>query len=126
MKLQGATLDTPGSATITVGASQTIIGPGTISAAMTNNGTINATSGQLLIATTDPNGGAPVTNNPTFTNAGTLEATGGTLLIGEFNAGGPLTVNNAGGTITANGGNVNFESTVTVNPHLSSFFVISL
>jgi hypothetical protein len=114
LALQGATLDTTGTNTITLGASQTITGPGTISAAMTNNGTINATSGQLLIATTDPNNGAPVTNNPTFTNAATLEATGGTLLIGEFNAGGPLTVNNAGGTITANGGNVNFQSTVTV------------
>jgi fibronectin-binding autotransporter adhesin len=115
LNLQGATLDTTGTNTITVGTSQTINGSGVISAAMTNNGTIDAPSGQLLIAAADPNSSNPVTNTPTFTNAGTLESTGGTLLIGEFNVGGPLTVNNAGGTITANGGNVDFQSTVTIN-----------
>ena len=67
----GASVDSPGGFTITNGSSQTILGNGTISAQLINNGLVSANSGPLSIT-------VPVTNNGTM---GAVSGSGGSLNI---------------------------------------------
>ena len=93
-----AQLNTSNSDVLTQAAGHTISGYGQINAALTNQGLVNANvNGQTLSLATNP-----------MTNAATMEATNGGVLSVE------TTVNNAGGTILADGGNVQFNGNAVV------------
>ena len=97
-------LDGDPTAVVTQAAGHTIEGSGLLNAVLTNNGLVQAmatNNGSLLTLQT---------NNKT--NAGTLQAAGGATL--EISG---ITVNNAGGTITAaTGGVVNSWTATPPSP----------
>jgi fibronectin-binding autotransporter adhesin len=116
--------------TLTVGALQAIKGGGTIAAAMTNNGTINAdNSGGTMILQSDSitntnimeatGGGNLSINNITVTNSGTIEATGTgslvTFITGTVISGGTLTSGTGGSIVQAIATTGTLENGVTIS-----------
>jgi fibronectin-binding autotransporter adhesin len=102
--LNGVTSHAQINGTLTQSSAHTIEGFGLISALFTNNGTVNANvSGQELEV-----------SGPTTTNNSLMEATNGGLLRFDNIVTSPSTINNAGGTISAVGGPVDFIG-VTLN-----------
>ena len=99
----GAYLNTSNNGVLTQAATHTINGQGTIYAALTNQGLVNA----------NVNGGTLYLDGA-ITNAATMEATGGGVL------GVNTTVNNANGTILASGGNVQINGGTVVGGTLTS------
>ncbi len=98
----------------------TIEGVGTIGGnglGLVNDGTIDANvSGATLIINNQGNNSPNSSEAGTVGNAGTLEATGsGTLLIQQ------TAIDNVGGVILANGGNVNLQSAFITGGALETF-----
>ena len=95
-----AQLNTSNGGMLTQGSTHTIMGLGTINAALINQGLVDAdVNGKTLFLASNP-----------MSSSGTMEATsGGTLSIGAIPLG------NTGGTILASGGNVQIVSGGTIS-----------
>ena len=118
--IQGNGQNGGASTDVLTNVNNTIEGVGTIGGnglGLVNDGTIDANvSGATLIINNQGNNSPNSSEAGTVGNAGTLEATGsGTLLIQQ------TAIDNVGGVILANGGNVNLQSAFITGGALETF-----
>ncbi|MGN6367590.1 MAG: beta strand repeat-containing protein [Phycisphaerae bacterium] len=116
LTLSGTSIQsTSSSASLTIGAAQTLLGKGQISVgtnlALANLGTINANTSGSFNITINSNGNMSV---PSMINAGTLAASNGGNLSINGSGVNSIFLLNSGGTISATGSNGGFHSNASI------------